>query len=76
MKNYGVVLYDHQQDIISIIEHNMSRDKAHEAANRYRITYKLPALTFEHMGVHQKVEAEHCHDCKDLLAVKMRQAAG
>jgi hypothetical protein len=76
MKNYGVVLYDHTQDIISIIEHNLPRNKADEAATRYRETYKLPALTFEHRGLHDEMEAEACVDCKDLLAVKMRQAAG
>lgn len=76
MKNYGVVLYDYGQDIISIIEHNLPRNEADEAATRYRGTYKLPALTFEHRGLHEETEAEHCIDCKDLLVTKMRRAAG
>jgi hypothetical protein len=76
VKNYGVVLYDHAQDIVSVIEHNMTRDKADDAANRYRISYKLPALTFQHQGVHEGAEAEHCVDCKHILATKLRRAAG
>lgn len=76
MKKYGVVMISHEQNIVTIIEHNVSRDKAHDAANKFRNIYRITAVTFQHVGLHEEEEAEHCHDCKNLLTEKIHQAAG